>query len=177
MTGGKAGWDSEDEEGLPRVVMGGGCRLSWGATTVRGGLRQLQTSKLIPETFPSLPARGTQPLGGGFGVSACLLTLSAPAGRSTVAHGGAAAPGHGHGHGQEPCSLLLLHGRAGADPARAERAQDQPVPGAGGVGLLPAVSPAAVGQQPGSLLPLQPPVAHQRLLLVQSGRISLPSSW
>lgn len=66
-------------------------------------------------------------------------SLSVPSGRSTVTHGGAAAPGCG----QEPCSLLLLQGRAAADPAREERAQDQPVPGAGGAGLLPAVSPAA----------------------------------
>ncbi|XP_075024857.1 rab-interacting lysosomal protein isoform X3 [Calonectris borealis] len=57
-------------------------------------------------------------------------------GRSAVACGGAAAPGRGRG--QEPCSLLLLQGRAAADPARAERAQDQPVLGAGGAGLLPA---------------------------------------
>ena len=63
--GGKAGWDSE------HVVMGGRCWLSWGPTVARGGLQRLGTIKLIPETFPSLPARGTQPLGGGFGVSAC----------------------------------------------------------------------------------------------------------
>lgn len=72
---GEARWDSEDEEGLPHLVMGGGCWLSWGAAVVHGGLQRLQTSRLIPETFPSMPARGTQPLGGGFGVSACLLTL------------------------------------------------------------------------------------------------------
>lgn len=56
---------------------------------------------------------------------------------STTACGAAAVPGCG----QEPGSVLLLHGRAAADPAGAERAEDQPVPGAGGVGLLPAVSP------------------------------------
>lgn len=36
--GGKAEWDSEDEEGLPRVAMGGRCCLSRGAAVVRGGL-------------------------------------------------------------------------------------------------------------------------------------------
>lgn len=94
-------------------------------------------SNLIAGTSPSLPTHGTQPLGGGFGVSACPLT-PVPAGRSSIAHRGATTAGRG----QEPCSLLLLQGRAAADPARAKRAQDQPVPGAGGVGLLPAVSPA-----------------------------------
>lgn len=59
----------------------------------------------------------TQPLGGGFEVSACLLTLfPCPPGGSPVTLKGAAAPGWG----QEPCSLLLLQGGAAADPAREE---------------------------------------------------------
>lgn len=81
--------------------------------------------------------------------------FSIPPGGSSITHRGAAAPGCG----QEPCSLLLLQGGAAADPAGAERAQDQPVLGARGAGLLPAVSlvppvPAAHGPSepaPGAL--------------------------
>lgn len=69
-------------------------------------------------------------------------------GRGTITCRAAAAPGWGCR--QEPCSLLLLQGRPAADPARAERAQDQPVPGAGGAGLLPAVGPAVVAQDSAS---------------------------
>lgn len=36
--GGKAEWDSEDEEGLPHVAMGSRCWMSPGAAVVRGGL-------------------------------------------------------------------------------------------------------------------------------------------
>lgn len=65
MTGVKTRWDTEDEEGLPRAVMGSGCWLRWGHSW----------------DFAISACTCTQPLGAGFEVSACLLTLSIPSRR------------------------------------------------------------------------------------------------
>lgn len=60
MTRVKTRWDTEHEGGLPCEVMGSGCWLRWGHSW----------------DFSIFACMFTQPLGGGFEISACLLTLS-----------------------------------------------------------------------------------------------------